>query len=155
VATPLLTPPSEVKTYTRKMVGPTFLLLVLLGAMPSSVASSSAAREDFTVFLKKFIANQRFRAQRVVTPLPADLRSDCADSGVEKWGPAEIRKNLVVPLSRRELEAEYLTQDITEVSGTEISLFQFREEADSYLITYTFRLRNGRWYLVAYQDASC
>src|SRR5207245_6474010 len=102
-----------------------------------------------------FIGNARFRLQRVVTPLPADVPPGCGGSLVEKWGRAEVTKNLVVPLSRRELEAEYLSQKITEVSGTEISLFQFRPEADSYLITYTFRLRNGRWYLVGYQDASC
>ncbi len=125
-------------------------------ALTYACTAAPARAEDFTVFLKKFIRDVQFRSDRVITSLPADLTSDCDDEPRhEIWNRAAVKKNLIVPLSRNELEAQYLSQQITKVSRNEISVFQFREEADSYLITYTFRRRSGHWYLVGYRDASC
>jgi hypothetical protein len=61
----------------------------------------------------------------------------------------------VKPLSVAELAAEVLSQEIKKISATRIDAFQFRDEADSYLVTYRFELRKGSWFLTWFEAGSC
>src|SRR5438552_16032479 len=108
----------------------------LVCALPA--CATTAMDEDFTVFLPHFIHARPFRQSRMVVPLPVIFGSEC-DQGVKnsKWSARLIAKNFIVPLTREQLAAQGLSQRLTEVSSTEVTLFQYRDEADSYLVTYT------------------
>jgi hypothetical protein len=134
------------------------ILALIIVAAAAWTSHAGVMREDFTVFLRHFVQDSRFRAKRITVPLSVDLSSSCEEEpnrSKEKWNRAAIAKKFIVPLDHATLAAEGLEQRITELASIEVSLFQFRDEADSYLITYTFRRRDGRWYLIAYEDASC
>jgi hypothetical protein len=134
------------------------VLLLVFFASIAFGANAGTRAEDFTVFIKHFRRDRTFRESRIRFPLPVDLSSTCEEEpgrSKARWGRAEFRKSFVVPQERAALSAEGLDRQLTERSATEIQLFQFRPEADSYLVTYTFRLRSGRWFLVGYEDGSC
>jgi hypothetical protein len=63
-------------------------------------------------------------------------------------------ENLTVPLTQGELVEKGLKQSITWQSKTQVLVFQYRPEADSYQLEYYFREVNGRWYLAAFRDFS-
>ena len=125
------------------------LVVIVLG-------TTGASQDDFTVFLRRFLRSSEFRKSHTAAPLPFVLGGDCDEPEQRgKWPAAAAAKNVIVPLDRGQLNAQGLSQQIMEVSADEVKVFQFREEADSYRVTYRFRRIRGRWLLVGYEDTSC
>jgi hypothetical protein len=130
------------------------VLLVLEAA--GGLAADRRRPEPFEGFLPRFIADEQFRLQRVRYPLTVKLGSSCEeDWQFEKWSKARVRKEGVAPLSPSGLAAKGLEQRVTKLSPGKIEVLQYRDEADSYLLTYRFELVARRWYLTYLEDSSC
>ena len=132
------------------------VLLALALSVPSLPEEPSrVVIEPFQPFLTRFISDTPFRAQRIASPLPVRFGTE-ADTGVhnERWSPERVVKDLQVPLSKEALAKEGLSQEVRKVTPQVTEVFQFREEADSYLFTYRFTLRRGKWYLTRVVDES-
>ncbi len=131
-------------------------VLVLVLALSACGTAAAAQPEDFIAFLHRFRNDSQFRLSRVRFPLDARFGSMCEDDVKEvRWSRRTFAKNFALPLTLKELERHYLSEQITELSPDEIEIFQFRDEADSYLVTYRFRRSHGRWHLVQFKDESC
>jgi hypothetical protein len=129
-----------------------FIAALLIGAGP---AYSSSTAEQFSPFLRRFVADQAFRESRIILPLEAHVGSRCEDDVKrESWDQPALQKSFTPPLSGSALRSEGLSRNF-EYRKAEVRMQQFREEADSYEILYVFQLREGRWYLVKYHDESC
>ena len=129
-------------------------ILMALAIPRVTVAAESA--DTFDAFLKRFVADNRFRLQRTTYPLAAHLGNACEeDWKTEKWPRSRVEKENLKPLSVAELAANGLSQEIKKISATRIEVFQFRDEADSYLVTYRFELKKGSWVLAWFEEGSC
>ena len=130
---------------------PAFLLLVLITA-----TTRAAPPEDFITFLHRFRSDRAFRVTRVEFPLKVRLGSSCEeDVKTFSWNPHTFTLKFTLPRTLDDLAAEGLSEQITQPSSFEVQVFQFRDEADSYLLKYLFRLRRGRWFLKRFEDTSC
>jgi hypothetical protein len=130
-------------------------LILLVFVLITETAGARPA-EDFTVFLRHFRTDEHFRVSRVAFPLRVRFGSSCEDDVKSlKWSRPHFTKFFQPPLSLQQIESESLSEQITEVSSMEIRVFQFRDDADSYLMKYTFRRQHGRWFLVGFEDTAC
>lgn len=126
------------------------LILLLFGC------SSTGDREDEHVFLQEFVTSRSFQLSRTQVPLPMSLGSACeGDVSEERWPRAKVESDLILPLDDADLAFRGLSQRLTVESSTAFEVFQYREEADSYLIAYRFELIRGKWRLVRVTDESC
>ena len=126
-----------------------FLLLVITGTLRGNPS-------DFVTLFNRFCSDGTVRNSRVVFPLSVRVGSTCEENvKAFKWTRRTFRRQFATPQSTDELAREGLSQQITEESSTSVQVFQFRDEADSYQLRYTFELRAGRWLLVKYEDESC
>jgi hypothetical protein len=142
--------------HPEKLVKCLFAVVLLALEASRGVAADRRTLEPFENFLLRFVVEKQFRMDRVRYPLIAKLGNSCEeDWRVEKWSKATTQKRGVTPLSASELAAENLKQRITKLSPRKIEVFQFRDEADSYLLTYRFELVGARWYLTYFEDLSC
>lgn len=159
--TPSASPPSPPSRQLlggfRKGAVSRLLFVGLLGLqMAGSRAVCLEPPETFGSFLDRFLSEKQFRLARIRYPLIARLGSSCeGDLRVEKWSRAKTQEAAVRPMSPVELAAEGLTQRIKKVSAHRVEVFQFREEADSHLVTYRFELKGSAWYLTWFEDRSC
>lgn len=130
------------------------ILVALVAQHVGAAGVESSAK--FDTFLKRFVADRHFRSERTMYPLRARLGNECEENWkTEKWPRARVMKEDVRPLSAAELAAQDLSQEVRNISASRIEVFQFKDEADSYLLTYRFERRNGCWFLTWFQDESC
>jgi hypothetical protein len=130
---------------------PTFFLLVFITG-----TARAAPPEDFVTFLHRFRSDRAFRVARVEFPLKARVGSSCEeDVKTFAWNRHAFTLKFTLPRTLNDLAAEGLSEQITQPSSVEVQVLQFRDEADSYLLKYTFRLRRGRWFLEGFEDTSC
>lgn len=111
--------------------------------------------ESFETFFEKFVKQSEFRSSRIEYPLTAKIgHSD--DLGIETlhWTPEQVAKEFTPPLSREELKIKGYNQRIRWSTKEKLYVFQFLDEADSYLLMYHFHVVHGKWFLYLYEDAS-
>ena len=133
----------------------TTLTLILVALIGASNAVAQQSGESFEQFLSQFASDAAFRVSRTSDPLPVQIGSELVSEVLkEKWPASRVAAKTAPLLSKQGLSAQGLQQRITKLGAREIEVFQYREEADSYMITYRFELRNGKWYLAAYLDES-
>ena len=142
------------RTPLRGMIARSLIAMVLT-VVATSTSASDVKPEQFAAFLARFVSDESFRLSRVRLPLPAAIGNEESDEVRKyRWSKAEVRENLQEPHSKDELTKEGLDQEITWLSSTHVKLFQFRPDADSYLIECHFRRVHGQWYLTSYRDFS-
>ena len=117
--------------------------------------AGAAEPEPFEVFFSRFCVDATFRSERTAVPLE-ECPGNEADGGPvrESWSAERIGKGFIPPLSDRELDARGLAQGLNDCGSECQEVFQYREEADSYLLSYQFKRQSGFWYLVEYRDES-
>jgi len=132
------------------------LIAVFLILFGGTHAHATAADEDFASFLKRFGADDQFRLSRIEFPLHVRVGSSCEGSEENlRWSVRHFAKEFTAPVPHDQLTREDLTEEIVKISAESIKIAQFHEGADSYLMTYTFKRRHGRWFLVHFEDGSC
>jgi uncharacterized protein DUF4348 len=135
------------------------LRLVALTTIIAAVTTSTLAaraNEDFASFFRRFVSERTFRISRVPLPLEVTMGNVCGETKDDsKWSRREYMKEFTPPLSSEQLTSRGLSESVTQVSLTEVAVFQYRDEADSYLLTYTFRRIRGHWVLTHFEDMSC
>ena len=128
------------------------LALVLTAASNPSIASS---KEPFKEFLARFASEPEFRSQRIADPLSIRIGNEALSEVASEKLPAARAVALTAPLlSETVLVERGLRQRISRVSGSTMEVFQYRDEADSYLVTFRFELRGGKWFLTSFCDDS-
>src|ERR1700730_16305041 len=106
-------------------------LAIVASLLICASSSATTLHEDFSGFLRRFITEPRFRSMRTTYPLIARLGSQCEEEHrTERWNRVAVSKHLTVPLSHAALAKEGLSEQLTKISGTEVQLLQFRDEAD-------------------------
>jgi hypothetical protein len=68
-------------------------------------------------------------------------------------GETRVRTRLIPPLSLEQLAEKGLEESINSVDSA-MEVFQFRPEADSYLILYKFSREQNSWRLTLLRDSS-
>jgi hypothetical protein len=126
------------------------LLLALLSALAGAVEP-----EAFALFLSRFCSDSAFRMERIAVPLKVNLGNKADGEPVrEDWTKEEVARSFIPPLSASKLQ-EYGLAERVSICGSECrEIFQYRREADNYLLSYQFQRRGNLWFLVEYWDES-
>jgi hypothetical protein len=126
----------------------------LLGAL--AVGQQAAPNDrSFEEFFQRFVAEQPFPLDRTTYPLPVRIGDPrVVEVRSETWTRKQVQSDLPSPLTLGQLKARGLEQRVKRHSSTKVDVMQFRPEADSYILIYTFQRLKGRWYLTRFQDAS-
>ena len=126
------------------------LLLTLLSSLAGAVEP-----ETFALFLSRFCSDSAFRVERTPVPLSVNLGNKADGEPVrENWSKEEVARSFIPPLSASKLR-EYGLAERLSICGPQCrEIFQYRREADSYLLSYRFERRENLWFLVEYRDES-
>ena len=136
-----------------KTVG--MIIILLAGLLLSANGAKLAPDSSFNSFLERFLSDKQFQMDRIKLPLIAQLGHQGAGKvRVERWSRKQLKKNLSLPLSKRELAKEGMKQSLRKLSDSRTEVFQYKPESDSYLVTYRFEKIRGNWYLTLYKDES-
>jgi hypothetical protein len=126
----------------------------LLGAL--AVGQQAAPNDrSFEDFLRRFVAEQPFRLDRTTYPLPVRIGNPrVVEVRSEKWTRKQVQGDLPSPLTPGQLKVRGSEQRLKRHSSTKVDVIQFRPEADSYILIYTFQRLKGRWYLTRFENTS-
>jgi hypothetical protein len=119
----------------------TALVLAFLVAMPSY------AEEEFSGFLERYVTDGAFRAARIAS---GKAQVVC---GTEPKASL-LLSEAPAPFTTEELTDLGLQERTDEFEEGEIQLVQFRPEG-KLALTFTFALRDGRWYFSGFTDQKC
>jgi len=129
-------------------------LVVLLLTVSSTYGGPCNEGDGFATFFSRFTIEQQFRNERIVFPLHALVGSPSEGQSKERWSREQLGASFNIPVPIQNLEKEGLREETRRLSPKEVEVEQFIPAADSYNVTYRFKLKGGCWYLVHYEDSS-
>jgi hypothetical protein len=128
--------------------------VVLLLTVNSTYGRPCNESDGFGAFFSRFTGEEQFRDERIVFPLHALVGSPSEGQSKERWSKEQLAASFNVPVLSQHLEKEGLREETRRLSPKEVEVEQFIPEADSYNVTYRFKLKRGCWYLVHYEYSS-
>jgi hypothetical protein len=111
--------------------------------------------EPFRSFFTRFVRDDGFRSTRISYPLTAFIGNQDSDEVHHyRWSKRQVAAKMEPPVSAADLASRGLEERIVCNDSHHMTVFQFRPEADSYMIEYQFTRRGRAWFLTVYRDSS-
>jgi len=116
---------------------------------------ASNTGEPFRSFFTRFVRDGGFRSTRISYPLTAFIgNKDSEEVHHYRWSKRQVAEKMEPPVAAADLASRGLEERIVCNDAPHMTVFQFRPDADSYMIEYHFTRRGRTWFLTFYRDSS-
>ncbi len=129
-------------------------VITTLVALNGVIGSPCNESDGFSSFFARFVGDEQFRAERIVFPLRALVGSPSEGQSKKRWSKEQLAANFISPVPSRQLPTEGLVEETRRLKSGEVEVEQAIPHADSYNVTYRFKLKQGCWFLVHYEYSS-
>ena len=131
-----------------------YLPLALLLTLSGTLGSPCDESDSFSGFFARFASEEQFRKERIVFPLRALVGSPSEGQSKERWSEHQLVAKFNPPVPSNQLQSEGLAEETRRLGSKEVEVEQSIPHADSYNVTYRFKLKRGCWFLVHYEYSS-